>query len=276
MTTVALDGNLGFARGLQPRPRARGRAGDRARQPRRRADRRLAARAGRRRRCDGRGPSRLLAPLVLSPDVLSEQDTVHPPSRPRDLPICVRSLFVPRMRSSRGRSANRAMRRGGRRSPRARRRWAVGCALVGSDRDRCCGWGRSTRRSSCTARTSSSACARRSEGVEIVVLAGDARVVHHRAHSSLRAFGGEPFERLAPHPPRGRRSGDSDRDGGRRSTIAAQAVSVRLADGGSNVRSGVSAERERQSAAARCGRATSRRADGSPEPLSNRVTSNRR
>lgn len=135
-----------------------------------------------------RGPDRLLAPLVLSPDG-SRQDTVHPV--PASLADAVRVLVPPAVLPGRAglwlapwRSA-RPQRVG----------WAVGCAvaartgtlrrlgpfdegifLYGEDMDLCL------------------RAARAGVGTWFWP---EARVCHHRAHTSAVAFGGEPFERLA-------------------------------------------------------------------------------
>jgi N-acetylglucosaminyl-diphospho-decaprenol L-rhamnosyltransferase len=131
---------------------------------------------------------RLLAPLVLSPDG-SRQDTVH--ARPASVADVVRVLVPPAVVPGRAGLALAPWR-----SDRPRRvGWAVGCALA--------------------ARTDT---LRRlgpfdetiflySEDMELGLRAGDggvptwfwpyASVVHHRAHSSAVAFGGEPFTRLA-------------------------------------------------------------------------------
>ncbi len=144
---------------------------------------------------------RLLAPLVLSPDG-ALQDTVHPaPCSAADL---IRALVPPACLPAGAGGVALAPQRAA--VPR-RVGWAVGCALV--------------------ART---ATLRRlgpfdetifmyGEDLELGLRAGQqgiatwfwptARVLHHRAHSSRRAFGGEPFERhaLARHDVVARRLG---------------------------------------------------------------------
>jgi N-acetylglucosaminyl-diphospho-decaprenol L-rhamnosyltransferase len=131
---------------------------------------------------------RLLAPLVLSPDG-SRQDSVHPvPTSAADL---LRSLVPPAIVPGRLGTAIAPWRS---RDPR-RVGWAVGCALV--------------------ARTET--LRRLGPFDERIFLYGEdldlglrasasgvqtwfwprARVLHHGAHSSDVAFGGEPFERLA-------------------------------------------------------------------------------
>jgi N-acetylglucosaminyl-diphospho-decaprenol L-rhamnosyltransferase len=133
-------------------------------------------------------PERLMAPLVLNPDG-SRQDNVHPvPGSAADL---VRALIPPGAlpRPLRARLAPwhaAAPRRVG---------WAVGCALVartetlrrlGPFDERLFLYG---------------------EDLELGLRAGQygvptcfwprARVLHHRAHASATAFGGEPFDLLA-------------------------------------------------------------------------------
>jgi N-acetylglucosaminyl-diphospho-decaprenol L-rhamnosyltransferase len=128
-------------------------------------------------------PPRLLAPLVLGPGG-SRQDTVHP--RPASLPEVV-GAFVP-LPLVPGAAPWRA------RAPR-RVGWAVGCALV--------------------ARTETlralgpfdSRIFMYGEDLELGLRAAEAgiatwfwpssRILHHGAHSTTPAFGGEPFERLA-------------------------------------------------------------------------------
>jgi N-acetylglucosaminyl-diphospho-decaprenol L-rhamnosyltransferase len=131
---------------------------------------------------------RLIAPRVLSADG-SRQDSVHP--RPASVADLVRVLVPPAVVPGRAGVALAPWRS-------ARPRpvgWAVGCALA--------------------ARTDT---LRRlgpfdetiflyAEDMELGLRAGDsgiptwfwphATVVHHRAHSSAAAFGGEPFRRLA-------------------------------------------------------------------------------
>jgi GT2 family glycosyltransferase len=131
-----------------------------------------------------RAPERLFAPLVLSPDG-SRQDTVHP--LPGSAPDLARSVVstsfagpaLAPWKSSRPRRVG----------------WAVGCALA--------------------ARTETlqrlgpfdESIFLYSEDLELCLRAAeqrvetwfwpDARVVHHRAHSSNKAFGSEPFELVA-------------------------------------------------------------------------------
>ena len=133
-------------------------------------------------------PDRLLAPLVLNSDG-SRQDTVHPEPgswpdllsavvSPSGLPRPAATLLAPWL--------SRAPRRVG---------WAVGCALLartetlrrlGPFDERLFMYGEDL-----------DLCLRaRRQGVE-TWLWPTARVVHHRAHASDSAFGGEPFELLA-------------------------------------------------------------------------------
>jgi N-acetylglucosaminyl-diphospho-decaprenol L-rhamnosyltransferase len=158
-------------------------------------------------------PERLLAPLVLNADG-SRQDTVHPrPTSPSDLGrVLVPAGLAPR---------RAALPLAPWRSNRPRRvGWAVGCALV--------------------ARTDT---LRRLgpfderiflyyEDLDLALRAGEqgvptwfcpsAQVLHHRAHSSDKEFGGEPFELLA----RARREVVARRLGRRRAGLddAAQAA----------------------------------------------------
>lgn len=158
-------------------------------------------------------PPRLLAPLVLSGDG-RRQDTVHPaPGSAADL---IRAVVPPALVPGPPGVALAPWR-----SRRPRRvGWAVGCALVaatstlrelgpfdasiflyGEDME----LGRRARR----------------DGIE-TWLWPQARVVHHRAHAMLTAFGSEPFERLA----RARHDAVARTDGRRRAALddAAQAV----------------------------------------------------
>ena len=131
---------------------------------------------------------RLLAPLVLSPDG-SRQDTVHPP--PAGLADAVRALVPPAAVPGPAGVALAPWRAD---HPR-RVGWAVACALA--------------------ARTETlralgpfdESIFLYSEDMELGLRAAAegiptwfwpaARVLHHRAHTSAVAFGGEPFERLA-------------------------------------------------------------------------------
>jgi GT2 family glycosyltransferase/glycosyltransferase involved in cell wall biosynthesis len=132
--------------------------------------------------------SRLLAPLVMSPDG-TRQDTVHPPpsSRAERLRIIVAPTLVP-ARLGTGLAPWRAT------APR-KVGWAVGCALGGR---------------TATLRELgpfSNAIFMYGEDMELGLRAArqgvetwfwpQARVLHHQAHASARAYGGEPFARLA-------------------------------------------------------------------------------
>jgi GT2 family glycosyltransferase len=159
---------------------------------------------------DPRRPDRLLAPLVLYPDG-SRQDSVHP--APATFAEVMRAVVPP------GGAPGTGLAPWGACEPR-RVGWAVGCALV--------------------ARTGT--FRRLGPFDEGIFLYGEdldlglraaqagietwfwplARVIHHRAHSSRVAFGGEPFELLA----RARREVVGRRLGPRRERLddAAQAV----------------------------------------------------
>ena len=133
-------------------------------------------------------PPRLLAPRVLNGDG-SLQDTAHPlPGSVADL---VRALAPPSVVPGRAGEALAPWRSG---RPR-RVGWAVGCALVART-DTLRGLGPFDK-----------SLFLYGEDMELGLRAAcagvptwfwpEARVVHHRAHSSAAAFGGEPFERLA-------------------------------------------------------------------------------
>ena len=133
-------------------------------------------------------PERLLAPLVLSPGG-SRQDTVHPiPASPPDL---ARALVPPAFAPPWARPVLAPWT-----SPSPRRvGWAVGCALAGRTA--------TLRRlgpfdeSIFLYAEDLELCLRAAEqGVETWFWPG-ARVLHYQTHSSSRAFGGEPFDRLA-------------------------------------------------------------------------------
>jgi GT2 family glycosyltransferase/glycosyltransferase involved in cell wall biosynthesis len=133
-------------------------------------------------------PPRLLAPRVLNGDG-SLQDTAHAlPGSAADL---VHALAPPSMVPGRAGEAVAPWRSG---RPR-RVGWAVGCALVArTDTLRALG-------------PFDESLFLYGEDMELGLRAAsagvptwfwpEARVVHHRAHSSAVAFGGEPFERLA-------------------------------------------------------------------------------
>lgn len=137
---------------------------------------------------EARRADRVLAPLVLYPDG-RRQDTVHPlPASAWDL---VRALVPPAAVPGRLGVALAPWR-----SHRPRRvGWAVACALVaqtatlrrlGPFDERIFLYGEDLDLGLRAA----------ASGVETWFCPG-ARVLHHRAHSSARAFGGEPFELLA-------------------------------------------------------------------------------
>lgn len=168
----------------------------------------LAAEAAR-----GDRPPRLLAPLVLSPDG-GRQDTVHPaPGSAADL---IRAVVSPALLPA---AAGIALAPWRSTTPR-RVGWAVGCALV--------------------ARTSTlrdlgpfdETIFMYAEDLELGLRAAQrgvqtwfwpaGRVLHRQAHSTHRAFGGEPFERQA----RARHDVVSRRLGRRRALVddAAQTV----------------------------------------------------
>jgi N-acetylglucosaminyl-diphospho-decaprenol L-rhamnosyltransferase len=158
-------------------------------------------------------PERLLAPLVLSPDG-SRQDTVHP--RPGSATDVARAILSPTITPGRLGVSLAPWR-----SDRCRAvGWAVGCALV--------------------ARTET--LRRLGPFDEQIFLFGEdldlglrawqhgietwfwpqARVLHRRAHSTSREFGGEPFELIA----RARHDVVARRMGARRARLddAAQAL----------------------------------------------------
>jgi N-acetylglucosaminyl-diphospho-decaprenol L-rhamnosyltransferase len=153
---------------------------------------------------------RLLAPLVLYPDG-SRQDSVHP--APATFADVMRSVVPPGVVAGTGLGPWRAA------TPR-RVGWAVGCALVartetlrrlGPFDERIFLYGEDLDLGLRAAQA----------GIETWFWPS-ARVIHHRAHSSRAAFGGEPFELLA----RARREVVGRRLGPRRARLddAAQAV----------------------------------------------------
>jgi N-acetylglucosaminyl-diphospho-decaprenol L-rhamnosyltransferase len=149
---------------------------------------------------------RLLAPLVLYPDG-TRQDTVHPvPAGAADL---VHSLIPPAaLPTALGASLApwRAL------APR-RVGWAVGCALVartGTLRE----LGPFDERLFLYGEDLDLGLHARERGFETWFWPA-ARVVHHRAHATGRAFGGEPFELLA----RARHDVVARRLGGRRARV---------------------------------------------------------
>jgi N-acetylglucosaminyl-diphospho-decaprenol L-rhamnosyltransferase len=158
-------------------------------------------------------PPRLLAPLVLSGDG-SRQDTVH--AAPGSAADLIRALVPAAVLPG---AAGTALAPWRARRPR-RVGWAVGCALVGPT---------STLRELGPFDDSifiygedmELGLRARDRGIE-TWLWPQARVVHHRAHSTHDAFGGEPFELLA----RARHDTVARAHGRRRAALddAAQAV----------------------------------------------------
>jgi N-acetylglucosaminyl-diphospho-decaprenol L-rhamnosyltransferase len=156
---------------------------------------------------------RLLAPLVLYPDG-SRQDTVHPvPTATADL---ARSV-VPAAALPRPVAVPLAPWRA--RSPR-RVGWAVACALVART-DVLRGLGPFDERIFLYGEDLDLGLAARERGIETWFWPS-ARVIHHRAHATARAFAGEPFELLA----RARHDVVARRLGARRARLddAAQAL----------------------------------------------------
>jgi GT2 family glycosyltransferase len=194
-----------------------------------------------------RPPERLLAPLVLNPDG-SRQDTVHPrPTSPADLS---RVVVPPRLAPRQAALALAPWQ-----SDRPRRvGWAVGCALVART-DTLRRLGPFDERIFLYYEDLDLALRAGEQGVE-TWFCPSARVLHRRAHSSDKEFGGEPFELLA----RARREVVARRLGRRRADLddAAQAATF-----GSRIASkrllGRSALRERRQLAALL---RARRADG--------------
>jgi glycosyltransferase involved in cell wall biosynthesis/GT2 family glycosyltransferase len=133
-------------------------------------------------------PERLLAPLVLAPDG-SRQDSAHP--RPLSLADLVRAVIPPAALAGRVGVPLAPWRAG---TPRVVG-WAVGCALVARTE---------------TLRSLGPFDERiflYGEDLDLGLRAAElgvrtwfwpsARVLHHGAHATLPAFGGEPFEMLA-------------------------------------------------------------------------------
>jgi GT2 family glycosyltransferase len=171
-----------------------------------------------------RSPERLLAPLVLNPDG-SRQDTVHPrPTSPPDLA----RVLVPHELTPRRAGLSIAPWR----SDRPRRvGWAVGCA-VAARTDTLRRLGPFDERIFLYYEDLDLALRAGEQGIE-TWFCPSARVLHHRAHSSDKEFGGEPFELLA----RARRDVVARRLGPRRAglddaaqaaTFASRIVSKRL------------------------------------------------
>ncbi len=143
----------------------------------------LATEASRRER-----PERLLAPLVLSPGG-SRQDTVHP--RPGSAADLARAIFTPALAPGRL-GASLAPWRSRRCRPVG---WAVGCALLART-DTLRRLGPFDERIFLFGEDLDLGLRARQNGVETWFWP-EARVLHHRAHSTRREFGGEPFELLA-------------------------------------------------------------------------------
>jgi N-acetylglucosaminyl-diphospho-decaprenol L-rhamnosyltransferase len=169
-------------------------------------------------------PERLLAPLVLNADG-SRQDTVHPrPTTPSDLG---RVVVPPGLAPRRAALALAPWR-----SDRPRRvGWAVGCALVART-ETLRRLGPFDERIFLYYEDLDLALRGAEHGVQ-TWFCPSARVLHHRAHSSDKEFGGEPFELLA----RARREVVARRLGTRRAglddaaqaaTFASRIVSKRL------------------------------------------------
>jgi GT2 family glycosyltransferase len=156
---------------------------------------------------------RLLAPLVLSPDG-SRQETVHPiPTYAADL---TRSLVPPAAIPGRLGTALAPWRA---RAPRPVG-WAVGCALVART-DTLRNLGPFDERIFLYGEDLDLGLRAAARGIETWFWPR-ARVIHHGAHSSAGAFGGEPFELLAT----ARRDVVARRLGARRAALddAAQAL----------------------------------------------------
>jgi glycosyltransferase involved in cell wall biosynthesis/GT2 family glycosyltransferase len=159
---------------------------------------------------------RLLAPRVLNADG-TVQDTVHP--RPASAADLIRALVPPAVVPGRAGVALAPWRA---RQPR-RVGWAVGCALVART---------ATLRELGPFPESEFMYG---EDLELGLLAEQrgietwlwptARVIHHRAHATLPAFGGEAFERLA----RGRHDAVRRRLGARRAAVDDWAQAVTFA-----------------------------------------------
>ncbi len=148
---------------------------------------------------------RLLAPLVLYPDG-SRQDTVHPlPASAGDLARSLLPLVL---------AAGPLVPLAPWRSRRPRRvGWAVGCALVART-ETLLRLGPFDERIFLYGEDLDLGLRAAAEGIETSFWP-HARVLHSRAHATSRAFGGEPFERLA----RARREVVTERLGARRAKL---------------------------------------------------------
>jgi N-acetylglucosaminyl-diphospho-decaprenol L-rhamnosyltransferase len=133
-------------------------------------------------------PERLLAPLVLTPEG-SRQDSVHPlPTSPADL---ARAVIPPAMIPGRAGSALAPWRATSARHV----GWAVGCAIVART-ETLRRLGPFDERIFMYGEDLDLGLAAAAAGVETWFWP-DGRVLHHGAHSTRVAFGGEAFERLA-------------------------------------------------------------------------------
>jgi GT2 family glycosyltransferase len=126
-----------------------------------------------------RHPNRLLAPLVLLPDG-SRQDSVHPP--PGAAAEVVRTALPAPIEPWRADEP-------------ARVGWAVGCCLAART-DVLRRFGPFDERAFLYAEDMDLGLRASDEGVETWFWP-HARVLHHRAHSTAQAFGGEPLDLLA-------------------------------------------------------------------------------
>ena len=161
-------------------------------------------------------PPRILAPLVLAPDG-SREDSVHPvPTSGADL-LCalVSPSLLPR-RLAEPLAPWRATR------PR-RVGWAVGCALAART-ETLRGLGPFDETIFMYGEDLELGLRAAEHGIETWFWP-QARVLHHRAHSSRREFGGEPFELLAA----GRRNVVSRRLGRSRAALDAAAQATTFA-----------------------------------------------
>jgi GT2 family glycosyltransferase/glycosyltransferase involved in cell wall biosynthesis len=183
-------------------------------------------------------PHRLLAPLVLSPDG-DRQDSVH--AVPGSTAELLAAVIPPALALGPAGAALAPWRAA---APR-RVGWAVGCAL-GARTDVLRRLGPFDESIFLYGEDLELALRAAQDGVETWFWP-QARVLHHRAHSSSRAFGGEPFERLAQarHDVVGRRLGR------RRRTVDDAAQAVTFASRWTLKRAlGRPAERERRQLAA--------------------------
>jgi N-acetylglucosaminyl-diphospho-decaprenol L-rhamnosyltransferase len=180
-------------------------------------------------------PERLLAPLVLNADG-SRQDTVHP--RPASAPDLGRVFVPPGLAPRRAAIPLAPWRADG---PR-RVGWAVGCALVART-DTLRRLGPFDERIFLYYEDLDLALRAGEQGIETWFWPSG-QVLHHRAHSSTKEFGGEPFEMLA----RARRDVVGRRLGPRRADLddAAQAATFASRIVGKGVLGRSSARERRQ------------------------------